>query len=90
MGDLVYAERKWSGLSSEVKELVHLITLSDSTRPVGSFKYKTHKYPADIDIFEDKQKTFNSIDWTDVKDILYHEITPCKVFLYQCPILGFF
>lgn len=51
-GDDVYKLRSWSGVSRGTRRLISLITLSDDTRPVGSFKYKAHKYPSDIDIFE--------------------------------------
>ncbi len=44
--------RSYEGLSSSTKNLIKLITISDETRPVGSYKYKIHKYPSDIDIFE--------------------------------------
>lgn len=39
-------------LSPEQDRAIKLITISDNTLPVGSFKYSTHKYPSDIDIFE--------------------------------------
>ena len=51
-GDDLYKLRHWDGVSKETRYLVKLITLSDNTRPVGSFKYKAHRYPTDIDIFE--------------------------------------
>lgn len=44
--------RRYEGLSRETQELVRLITIRNDTVPVGSFKYKAHRYPADIDIFE--------------------------------------
>lgn len=48
----LYKLRSWEGLTDETKKLINLITLSDATRPVGSYKFKAHRYPSDIDIFE--------------------------------------
>lgn len=48
----LYKLRSWEGLTDDTKKLIGLITLNDDTRPVGSYKFKTHRYPSDIDIFE--------------------------------------
>lgn len=44
--------RSPKGFSNSVKKAVRAITLSPETKPVGSYKYKIHSYPSDIDIFE--------------------------------------
>jgi len=48
----IYRKRDMHGLSIDTQDIIKLITFSDSIGPVGSFKYKAHKYPGDIDIFE--------------------------------------
>lgn len=48
----IYRQRDMDGLSNDTQDIIRLITFSDSIDPVGSFKYKAHKYPGDIDIFE--------------------------------------
>lgn len=48
----IYRQRDMQGLNSDTQDIIELITFSDNTDPVGSFKYKVHKYPGDIDIFE--------------------------------------
>lgn len=48
----IYRQRDMNGLSDDTQDIIKMITFSDSTDPVGSFKYKVHKYPGDIDIFE--------------------------------------
>lgn len=48
----IYRTRSMNGLSDDTQNIIKLITFSDSTAPVGSFKYKVHRYPGDIDIFE--------------------------------------
>ena len=48
----VLKKRTIDGLSQETRGLIELITLQKGTFPVGSFKYKAHRYPGDIDIFE--------------------------------------
>ena len=54
VGDVqnVLKTRTFDGLSHETQDLIRLITLDKKTFPVGSFKYKAHRYPGDIDIFE--------------------------------------
>lgn len=48
----IYRQRTMNGLSPDTQDIIRLITFSDSTEPVGSFKYRVHRYPGDIDIFE--------------------------------------
>ncbi len=48
----VLKKRTFDGLTQETKSLIELITLQKGTFPVGSFKFKAHRYPGDIDIFE--------------------------------------
>jgi hypothetical protein len=38
--------------SRKTQELIDLVTIDKSVNPVGSQKYKVHRYPGDIDIFE--------------------------------------
>lgn len=63
----IYRQRDIRGLSTDTQDIIKLITFSDTTEPVGSFKYKVHKYPGDIDIFEPvkicctKQKAVDTI-----------------------------
>lgn len=44
--------RKPSEYSQEVNNILKIITTNSNIFPVGSYKYKIHKYPGDIDIFE--------------------------------------
>ena len=44
--------RNPSEYSEEVKDILKIITTNSNITPVGSYKYKSHKYPGDIDIFE--------------------------------------
>ena len=44
--------RKPANYSQEVNNILKLITTNSNVYPVGSYKYKVHKYPGDIDIFE--------------------------------------
>lgn len=48
----ILSQRTFSGLTQETKSLIELVTLEKGIFPVGSFKYKAHRYPSDIDIFE--------------------------------------
>ena len=45
-------ERNPRGFSNSAKRAIRTITFSPYTNPVGSYKYKVHSYPSDIDIFE--------------------------------------
>lgn len=70
----IYRQRNMLGLSQDTQDIINLITFSDSTEPVGSFKYKVHRYPGDIDIFEPvkicctREKALNEIS-RELKDI---------------------
>lgn len=63
----IYRQRTMEGFSRDTKDAIQLATFSDSTLPVGSFKYKVHRYPGDVDIFEPvklcctKESAINSI-----------------------------
>lgn len=48
----VLATRNQAGLSRETNDIIDLVTVDPETFPVGSFKYRAHRYPGDIDIFE--------------------------------------
>jgi hypothetical protein len=48
----ILKQRTLEGLTEETKALIQLITLQNDVFPVGSFRYKAHRYPGDIDIFE--------------------------------------
>jgi hypothetical protein len=48
----IFRRRSMDGLNKDTQDIIRLITFSDSIDPVGSFKFKAHKYPGDIDIFE--------------------------------------
>lgn len=50
--DQVLEEREESDFPEEVREVVDLITIQEDVLPVGSAKFKIHKYPSDVDIFE--------------------------------------
>ena len=54
-------------LSTETRRVIDLITIQDNINPVGSYKFKIHKYPSDIDLFE-KYKTCCDLK-TATKDI---------------------
>lgn len=36
----------------ETRKIINMVTLEDNSNPVGSQKYKVHRYPGDIDIME--------------------------------------
>lgn len=44
--------RDLDGLSQDTIDIIRIITTSDDVSPVGSFKYRAHRYPGDIDIME--------------------------------------
>lgn len=48
----VLATRNRASLSRETNDIIDLITVDPETFPVGSFRYRAHRYPGDIDIFE--------------------------------------
>jgi hypothetical protein len=48
----IYRQRSMKGLGQDTQDIIKLITFSDNTEPVGSFKYSVHRYPGDVDIFE--------------------------------------
>ena len=50
--DDILKKRTYDGLTKETQDLINLVTLDKNIFPVGSFKYKAHRYPSDIDIFE--------------------------------------
>ena len=41
-----------NSLSRKTRKIIDLVTIQDNIKPVGNYKYKIHKYPSDIDIFE--------------------------------------
>lgn len=47
-------ERNPLGFTKSIKDSINLIKLNDKDelKPVGSYRYKIHAYPSDIDIFE--------------------------------------
>ncbi len=45
--------------SRKTQELIDLVTIDKSVNPVGSQKYKVHRYPGDIDIFEQVKECCN-------------------------------
>lgn len=50
--DNVLDQRTEKDISKEIKDFVDLITIQEDILPVGSYRYKTHTYSSDIDIFE--------------------------------------
>lgn len=57
--------------SVDEKRIIALATLQPNTLPVGSFQYKAHRYPSDIDIMERYNVccTVNKTRFTFVKDL---------------------
>ena len=45
-------KRNPDALNDYTKYLIDLINIGDNVRPVGSFQWKVHQHPGDIDIFE--------------------------------------
>lgn len=45
-------KRNPDGFTKSVQNAIQTITFSDNTLPVGSYSYRIHSYPSDIDIFE--------------------------------------
>lgn len=50
--DGLMKERQLSEYSKEAQHIIELISTQDNLLPVGSSKFKVHKYPSDIDMFE--------------------------------------
>ncbi len=48
----VLQTRDFDGLNKDTLEIIHIITMNEYTHPVGSFKYRAHRFPGDIDIME--------------------------------------
>lgn len=49
----IYTKRREpEGFSKSIQDSINLVTFSRKTNPVGSYKYKIHAYPSDVDIFE--------------------------------------
>lgn len=49
--------RKNEGLTPDMKEVIEILTIDPANPPkiVGSFRYRIHEYPADIDLYEGVQ-----------------------------------
>lgn len=45
--------RETSSYTHSLNKVLDIITIETDTLPVGSFKYNVHKYPGDVDIFEE-------------------------------------
>lgn len=48
----VLQELHYADYSPEVQKVIDLLSVGEKLDPVGSSKYKVHKYPSDIDLFE--------------------------------------
>jgi hypothetical protein len=48
----LFDEREKDNYPEEVQDIIDLITFQEDILPVGSAKFKAHRYPSDIDIFE--------------------------------------
>ncbi len=48
----VLQTRDFEGLNKDTLDIIHMITMNEYTQPVGSFKYRAHRFPGDIDIME--------------------------------------
>ena len=48
----IFRWRLLRSLGMDTQDIINLITINNSVRPVGSFRFKIHRYPSDIDIFE--------------------------------------
>ncbi len=46
------SKRDISGLSDSALRGIDLVTLSDQVFPVGSYQYRSHSYPSDVDLME--------------------------------------
>ena len=57
--------------TKDTLEYIHLITIDPDAIPVGSQKFKVHKYPGDIDIFENVEVCCKL---TDSKEIITNKI----------------
>ena len=73
----VLEEKHYSDYSPEVQKVIDLITISEDIEPVGSSKFKVHKYPSDIDLFEPVKGccTINAVRLPMARKIL-HELRP--------------
>jgi len=59
-GEEVYKQKRNPvGFTKSVHKAVNMVTFSDKTIPVGSYRYRVHSYPSDIDIFEVVRKCCN-------------------------------
>lgn len=45
-------KRSIKGISKSTRKALNLVTFDSKTFPVGSYKFRSHRYPSDIDIFE--------------------------------------
>ena len=45
-------KRSIKGISKSTRKALNLVTFDSKTFPVGSYRFRSHRYPSDIDIFE--------------------------------------
>ena len=50
-----------NSFSKRTKNLINLVTAKNDINPVGSQKFKVHRYPGDIDLFEPVKYLYLSI-----------------------------
>jgi hypothetical protein len=58
-------------MSKDEKKIIDLITIKKDILPVGSFRFKAHQYPGDIDIMEKFEKccTLNDVRFSFMRQI---------------------
>jgi hypothetical protein len=70
-GKVYLLKRNAEALDDYTKHLIDLITIGDNVKPVGSFQWKVHQYPGDIDIFE---KVVECCDELSASDLITTEL----------------
>lgn len=83
--------RKTESLTPDMKEVIDILTLDpkNPAKIVGSFKYKIHEYPADIDLYEGVHGCC-SIDVTKRKMVTYFKQMADKIQKRRFTYLGDF
>lgn len=87
----ILQQRKKESLTPDMKDVIDILTLDPNNPPkiVGSFKYKVHEYPADIDLYEGVQGCC-TIDTTKYRMVQYFKNMALKIQNRRFTYLGDF
>lgn len=69
--DAILEKKGDEDYTEEEKKIIDIVTIHDDTEPVGSFSFRAHKYPGDIDIMEKFEKccSINDVRFSLVRKI---------------------